>query len=324
MPWPATWPGFGLSKMADRAISVEQSAMAVARKRRVAWAVMSTASLVLVDIAIAIAAFILAFKFRSEAPLFRWRRGAIMHIGLSQGFQPYFTILMFVPFVKLFSLRRFGLYRSRGEFSFQSDFANVFKASTLSFLVLVLVAFLFRQGFTIQDGKLTYLDFSYSRLVFVVDWVASVVLFCMARACLRTTQVFIRFSGRNLIPTIVVGCGDMAQICVAEMSEKTRLGYKLVGVVTADSRDDTESMTGLGVRVLGEFDCRRKPKQIALVISVGQQAAFVSEETPRIDSRQMVATSQQDDLCTMDVQEAIRYHNQATIVPASLRGKDGF
>jgi len=70
---------------------------------------------------------------------------------------------------------------------------------------------------------------------------------------MRTAQVFIRSTGRNLIPTIVVGCGDMAHVCVAEISEKTRLGYKLVGVVTADPRDDMESMMRLGVRVLGDF-----------------------------------------------------------------------
>jgi exopolysaccharide biosynthesis polyprenyl glycosylphosphotransferase len=228
--------------------------MAVARKRRVAWTVVSTASLILIDVAIAIAAFILAFKLRNDGQLFRWRRGAIMHVGVSQAFQPYFTLLLFVPFVKLFALRRFGLYRSRGEFSFQGDFASVLKASTLSFLVLVLVAFLFRQGFAIEDGKITYLDFSYSRLVFVVDWVASIILFCSVRACFRIAQVFIRSTGRNLIPTVVVGCGDMAQVCVAEISEKTRLGYKLVGVVSAGGADDLESMRSLGVRVLGDFN----------------------------------------------------------------------
>src|SRR5215510_10751986 len=239
--------------MADRAISLEKSAIAVARKRRAAWAVVSTSSLVLIDVAVAIASFIIAFKLRSQAPLFRWRRGAFMHLGVSQGFQPYFTLLLFVPFIKLFSLRRFGLYRLRGEFSFQGDFANVFKASTLSFLVLLLVAFLFRLGFTIENGTVTYLDFSYSRLVFVADWMASLVLFCVVRASYRAVQVFIRSGGRNLIPTIVVGCGDMAQVCVAEMSEKTRLGYKLVGVVTADSGDDIDAMKGKGVRVLGDF-----------------------------------------------------------------------
>src|SRR5262249_16887565 len=150
-----------------------------ARKRRAAWAGMSTSSLVLIDVAVAIASFIIAFKLRSQAPLFRWRRGAFMHLGVSQGFQPYFTLLLFVPFLKLFFFPSFGLYRLRGEFSFQGDFASVFKASTLSFLVLVLVAFLFRQGFTIENGTITYLDYSYSRLVFVVDWLASFVLFCI-------------------------------------------------------------------------------------------------------------------------------------------------
>src|ERR1700751_3165789 len=51
------------------------------------------------------------------------------------------------------------------------------------------------------------------------------------------------------------------------------------------------------------IDIRRgKLKQNALVISLGQQAAQFSEETPRIYGWQTVTGSQRDDLRTMDVQ----------------------
>src|SRR5216684_388650 len=69
---------------------------------------------------------------------------------------------------------------------------------------------------------------------------------------------------------------------------------------------------------------RRNPKLIALDTSVRHQAAEFSEEAPRIDSRQIVASSQRDNLCAMDIQETIRHHDQATIQPASLCGNDGF
>jgi exopolysaccharide biosynthesis polyprenyl glycosylphosphotransferase len=46
----------------------------------------------------------------------------------------------------------------------------------------------------------------------------------------------------------------MAQVCVSEMSEKTRLGYKLTGVVTAGVNEDDTSVQGYGVRILGTFD----------------------------------------------------------------------
>jgi len=38
----------------------------------------------------------------------------------------------------------------------------------------------------------------------------------------------------------------------------------------------------------------------------------------------MVACSQQDDFCTMDIQETIRHHDQATIRLACMCGNDGF
>src|SRR6202166_492295 len=46
---------------------------------------------------------------------------------------------------------------------------------------------------------------------------------------------------------------------------------------------------------------RGKPKYIALLASIGQQAAFFSEETPRIDGRKIIASSLQDDLSATNV-----------------------
>jgi hypothetical protein len=52
-----------------------------------------------------------------------------------------------------------------------------------------------------------------------------------------------------------------------------------------------------------------EPKLIALLASVGQQGAHFSEETPRIDGRQAVASRQRCDFRAMDVQETVRHHD---------------
>ncbi|HYP26188.1 MAG TPA: sugar transferase [Blastocatellia bacterium] len=212
------------------------------------------AALLLVDLVISILAFVLAYKLRQGIPIFTWARKSVLPTGLAPDFQAYSVILLFVPFVKFFALRRYGLYKLRGEFSFSGDLVRVAKASTMSFLVLVLIAFLFRQGFSISNGQLIYLDYSYSRLLFVYDWLISMFLFWVVRCVVRAVQVACRSLERNLIPTIVVGCGEMAQVCIAEMSEKPRLGYKLVGVVTARSNEDPSPIRKYRVRVLGAFD----------------------------------------------------------------------
>jgi hypothetical protein len=56
---------------------------------------------------------------------------------------------------------------------------------------------------------------------------------------------------------------------------------------------------------------RRAPIIIELINSVGQQAAEFSEDSALIDGREAVATCQRYDLCTMDVREGIRHHDQA-------------
>jgi hypothetical protein len=65
-----------------------------------------------------------------------------------------------------------------------------------------------------------------------------------------------------------------------------------------------------------------KPKYIALLIAIGQQAAFFSEETLGIDGRKIVASSLQDDSSAMNVWEAIRYHDQSAIWLACQRRDD--
>jgi len=241
--------------MADNVAAVSDRAVkASLRKRSIVGAVAPMATLLLIDLVISVLAFVLAYKLRQGIPIFTWPRRSMFPNGLAPDFQAYFSILLFVPFVKFFALRRYGLYKLRGEFSFSGDLVRVAKASTMSFLVLVLIAFLFRQGFAINDGQFIYPDYSYSRLVFVYDWLISMFLFWVVRCVLRAVQIVYRSLERNLIPTIVVGCGEMAQVCIAEMSEKPRLGYKLIGVVTARLNEDSSPIQKYNVRLLGAFD----------------------------------------------------------------------
>src|SRR5262249_6939010 len=66
------------------------------------------------------------------------------------------------------------------------------------------------------------------------------------------------------------------------------------------------------------------PIRIELVNSVGQQPADFSEDSARINGRAAGASCQRCDLCTMDVREDIRYHDQAAIRLACLCGNHRF
>ncbi|MEW6125801.1 MAG: sugar transferase [Acidobacteriota bacterium] len=211
-------------------------------------------SLIFVDVLLAVLAFVLAYEIRQDAPIFLWERWKTLPVGIAPDFKPYFSILLFVPFVKLYALHHYSFHKLRGEFSFSGDFFRIIKAATMSFMILVVIAFLFRQGFAIRDGEIVKQDFSYSRLVFIYDWVLSIGLFWMLRIFVRTLQIVSRNNERNLIRTVVVGSGEMADVCIAEMSEKPRLGYKLVGVVTARKNQTASGIEKHGIRKLGSFD----------------------------------------------------------------------
>jgi FlaA1/EpsC-like NDP-sugar epimerase len=221
--------------MSEHAATVaEQAIKAGARRRGLASAVAPVAALVLIDLSISVLAFLLSYKIHNDTPLFLWKRKYFWPVAVWDSFEPYLTLLLFVPFVKLWALSRYGLYRLRGEFSFSGDFIKVFKASTIASLVLVLIAFLFRQGIAYRDGEFVFLqDFSYSRMIFVYDWLFSVGMFWIVRSVVRAIQILYRTSERNLIRTIVVGSGEMAEVCISEISAKPRLGYKLIGAVTS-------------------------------------------------------------------------------------------
>ncbi|HWN99184.1 MAG TPA: sugar transferase [Blastocatellia bacterium] len=241
--------------MSEQAAVARQAIKAATPRRGVMRQLLPASTLVLIDIAASILAFAFAYKLRQHADIFEWRhRKTFLPIGIHDEFEPYLSFLAFVPVVKVYALRRYGLYKLRGEFSFSNDLFKVLNASTLAFLVLVLVAFLFRQGFAMRDGHLVSIDFSYSRLVFVYDWLISMGLFLTTRFAVRLIQSAYRSNERNLIPTIVVGCGEMAQVCLSEISERPRLGYRLVGAVTARVNEDAAEVRGRGVRVLGSFD----------------------------------------------------------------------
>lgn len=241
--------------MSDVAAVAKHAIKTEARKRSPLASAIPVTVLVLVDVALTLAAFALSYKLRQHSDIFIWRpRKSFLPIGVANDFEPYLGFLFFAPIVKTYMLRRYGLYRLRGEFSFGNDFAKIISASTLASLVLVLIAFSFRQGFAYRDGHLVWLDFSYSRLVFVYDWLLAIAAFWLARSVVRVVQILYRSAERNLIPTVVVGCGEMAQVCISEISKKRSLGYKLVGAVKARVNEDSSSLASYGVRMLGGFD----------------------------------------------------------------------
>src|SRR5215470_3091031 len=190
--------------------------------------------LVVFDGALAVLLFILAYWLRKPVePIFTFSRIDLGFLSLSlpyafhPSFDPYLSVLFFTPLIQVGAFGYRGLYRVRGEFSFSDDFINIFKAISTGALMVTVIAFFYRGGFT-------YSAFSYSRVVFIVYYLLGLFVFTSQRAVLRSLQTFYRRRHLNVIPILIVGSNGVAEMCVSEIADDPKLGRSVVGFVTAD------------------------------------------------------------------------------------------
>lgn len=196
------------------------------------------------DVTLTIGSFVLAFYLRHhEAIIHRLPGGAF---GWSREFAPYAVLLPWVIPIRLILLRYYDLYRVRGEFSFVEDIARVFKATAIASLLIVATTFMYR-------GGVAYRAFSYSRGLFLLDFVLALVSMGAVRMLLRTGQTMVRRRGVNLIPTLIVGRGPEAALCIREMRARPELGYRVIGIVENGPIDASASLRFEGVPVIADL-----------------------------------------------------------------------
>src|SRR5687767_12624949 len=195
-----------------------------AARRAPGWVVPAVkAGLVAADAALAVACFAAAYVMREGGGLlddFSLARG----FAWERGFEPYAALLWFVVAARLLSNVYYDLYRLRGEFSYLDECVRVFRAAAVGSLLTVAWAFLYRGGFEFRA-------FSYARGVFVLDFFLALAAYTLLRLAARAVQSAVRRREVNLIPTLVVGRGAEAALCVREMRARRELGYRVIGVV---------------------------------------------------------------------------------------------
>lgn len=192
--------------------------------------------LLLADAVTAAVCFILAFYLRQGGPLTGQGGGLVW----SESFAPYGVLLVPVIVIRLLTYQYYQLYRLRGEFSFVEEGIKVFKATAIGSLLIVAAAFLYRGGFQ-------YRAFSYARAVFILDFVLAFGATELLRLFLRSAQGFIRQRGINLIPTLVVGRGPEASLCINEMRKRPSLGYRVIGLVESGTTQVSGTYEGVPV-----------------------------------------------------------------------------
>ena len=201
--------------------------------------------LVLSDASLAFLCFVAAFYVRHYQSIVH--RAASGSLSWSRDFAPYAVLLpLIIPF-RLLLLRYYDLYRVRGEFSFVDDVARVFKAIAISSLLMVAAAFMYR-------GGVAFRTFSYSRGIFLLDFLLAFVSISAVRMILRTGQILVRRRGINLIPTLIVGRGAEAAVCIREMRARPELGYRVIGIIDNGPIGIGPGSSFEGVPIIGNLE----------------------------------------------------------------------
>jgi exopolysaccharide biosynthesis polyprenyl glycosylphosphotransferase len=201
-------------------------------------------TLVLADAALALLCFAGSFYLREGFSVFQ--HAADGGYTWSGKFAPYGALIAFVLLIRLLMNAYYDLYRLRGEFSHVDDAARVFKATAIGSLLIVAAAFLYRGGFQ-------YRTFSYARGVFILDFFLALAAYAVLRLLVRGAQTFVRRREVNLIPTLVVGRGPEAALCIGEMRSRRELGYRVIGVVENGPIDEGVPESFEGVPVVSDF-----------------------------------------------------------------------
>ncbi len=198
----------------------------------------------IIDGVLAALSFVAAFKLRQGSSVF-----SSTALDWSNQFVPYVGVLLFVVPMRLAMLAYQRSYRFYGAFSYTQEAIRIFKAVLVSSLLTVAWAFLFRGGFSFRE-------FSYSRGVFVFDFAFSLAAFTFFHVLLRYAQTRFRERGINLIPTLVLGSNAEVELTIRELTQRSYLGYRVIGVVRSD--DEAAETTpqlenGATVPVLGKL-----------------------------------------------------------------------
>jgi exopolysaccharide biosynthesis polyprenyl glycosylphosphotransferase len=212
------------------------SSLEVPINRVPAWVmpVVRTA-LIIADSALVCACFIAAFKLRSGNSILASDAWA-----WSTEFVPYAGILLFLVPVTAAMLMYQRAYNLYGAFSYTTVIIRIFKAVSVSSLLTVAWAFLFRGGFAFRD-------FSYSRAVFLIDFVLTLLAITAFHLVVRRVQTGFRRRDINLTPTLVVGTNAEAVQTIRELGERPDLGYRVIGVVSTGPELSTPTFNALSI-----------------------------------------------------------------------------
>ncbi|MEA1935936.1 MAG: nucleoside-diphosphate sugar epimerase/dehydratase [Thermodesulfobacteriota bacterium] len=201
--------------------------------------------MLLLDAVLVTMAYFFAYLLRFEG-----------HIPLDHWAQFKSTLPFLIP-LKLICFFIFGLYRGMWRYTSLVDLRNIFNASSLSSIIIVLsILFLYRFH-------------GYSRSVFVIDWVFTLLFIGGIRVAIRvflgdyfpSLWIFKPSKGPSTRKKklMIIGAGDAGEKILREIQETPSIKIEPVGLLDDDR--SKQGMTIHGVPVLGTVDDINKTRK---------------------------------------------------------------
>jgi exopolysaccharide biosynthesis polyprenyl glycosylphosphotransferase len=157
-------------------------------------------------------AFLISYWLRFNTPILKFLTVGGEKPPLGAYF--YGSLVVIAVWLLLFQSRR--MYGARRNVSLPGEFFDVVKLVSFGMLIVMSAAFFYR-------------EFSYSRLVFGLLWLTSVLLICSGRAALYRIEKTLYRSGRELCNAVIIGGGEAAGRIFESFHNHPLLGYRLVG-----------------------------------------------------------------------------------------------
>ena len=184
--------------------------------------------LVPVDIAMIIAAFVVAYYLRVDLETI----SVFSDIGLKEYLR--YSIYLIPVWIILFASN--GLYNIKTSRSFWSEIFKIFNASSIAILLLIVGIFLSRSLF-------------FSRLILIFTWTASVIMISFGRTIVHLIQKYLLKFGVGRRKMILIGDNTTSSDIANYVSGNIGAGYKICGVLNNNSEPSK-----YGLRVIGKVE----------------------------------------------------------------------
>jgi len=183
---------------------------------------------VVVDLAIICIAYVSAYLLRYEG------------IVSERNLQLIVTSLPVIIIIRMVCFFAFGLYRGVWKYAGLHDLVSIFKAVTVGSVAIVLYLVFF------------YRFHSYSRALFVIDWLLMLVSISGVRIILRLFREFFASISKEGRRILIVGAGDAGELMLREIRHNAGLELKPIGFVDDDPRKLRNKIHGL--KIMGTRD----------------------------------------------------------------------